>query len=66
MKTPARLLVHRSLSEARVDWVAARGDWPGLRERVWFLTKLGGAVVDAIPNKTEPRLRLLTRTQEIQ
>jgi hypothetical protein len=51
------------VSRQLVDWVAARGDWPGPGERVWFLTKHGGAVVDAVPNKAEPRLRLLTRDQ---
>jgi len=51
------------VSRQLVDWVAARGDWPGPGQRVWFLTKHGGAVVDAIPNKAEPRLRLLAPEQ---
>ena len=52
-------LVRRQLA----DWVAARGSWPGPAERVWFLTKRGGAVVDAVPNKAEPRLRLVSPEQ---
>ncbi len=52
-------LVRRQLA----DWVAARGQWPGPAERVWFLTKRGGAVVDAVPNKAEPRLRLVSPEQ---
>src|SRR5262249_42889823 len=52
-------LVHRQL----VEWVAARAQWPGPAERVWFLTKRGAAAVEAVPNKAEPRLRLLTPEQ---
>jgi protein involved in plasmid replication-relaxation len=57
-QVPAEL-VRRGL----VDWVAARGQWPGPAERVWFLTKRGGAVVNAVPNKAEPRLRLVSPEQ---
>ena len=52
-------LIRRQLA----DWVAARGSWPGPAERVGFLTKRGGAVVDAVPNKAEPRLRLVSPEQ---
>ena len=51
------------VSRQLVDWVGARGDWPGPGQRVWFLTKRGGGVVDAIPNKAEPRLRILAPQQ---
>lgn len=52
-------LVRRQLA----DRVGARGSWPGPAERVWFLTKRGGAVVDAVPNQAEPRLRLVSPEQ---
>lgn len=52
-------LVRRQL----VEWVAARGTWPGPAERVWFLSRRGGAVVDAVPDRAEPRLRMLTPDQ---
>ena len=58
-----QLLLGELVQRRLIDWVAASGKWPGPADRVWFLTRRGGAVVDVAPNKAEPRLRFVTADQ---
>jgi len=43
-----------------LDSVASRHAWPGPGERVWFLSRRGAAVAEELPDRAEPRRRLMT------
>jgi hypothetical protein len=43
--------------------IRARRPGPGRAHRLWYLTQLGAEVVEAAPNRAEPRRRLLSPAQ---
>lgn len=43
-----------------LDSVASGHAWPGPGERVWFLSRRGAAVAEELPDRAEPRRRLMT------
>lgn len=43
-----------------LDSVASRHAWPGPGEQVWFLSRRGAAVAEELPDRAEPRRRLMT------